>query len=248
MLQPVRPSTILPAHRTAFTVTTSDGETLIGEVAAPLSGYNGAILCLHPLPTAGGMMDSHIYKKAANRLPAMSGIEVIRFNTRGTTSEAGTSTGEFDNGGAERFDVEAMMSYCLDTLKLENLWVVGWSFGTDLALRHAKDPRVKGLILLSPPLRTSQVSDMQYWAVDGRPVIALVPEFDDYLQPPEAKIRFAPLTQIEIIPVEGAKHLWVGEPAFNRVLSEITKIISPESRRTITSIHCGSRCGTVDCF
>ena len=228
MLQPVRPSTILPAHRTAFTVTTSDGETLIGEVAAPISGYNGAILCLHPLPTAGGMMDSHIYKKAANRLPAMSGIEVIRFNTRGTTSEAGTSTGVFDNGGAERFDVEAMMTYCLDTLKLENLWVVGWSFGTDLALRHAKDPRVKGLILLSPPLRTSEVSDMQYWAKDGRPVIALVPELDDYLQPPEAKIRFAPLTQIEIISVDGAKHLWVGEPSVYRVLSEITKVLAPE--------------------
>ena len=228
MLQPVRPSTILPAQRTPFTVTTSDGETLIGEVAAPLNGYTGAILCLHPLPTAGGMMDSHIYKKAANRLPAMSGIEVIRFNTRGTSSEAGTSTGVFDNGGAEGFDVEAMMSYCLDTLKLENLWVVGWSFGTDLALRHAKDPRVKGLILLSPPLRTSKVSDMQYWAEDGRPVIALVPEFDDYLKPPEAKIRFSPLTQIEIIAVDGAKHLWVGEPSVNRVLSEITKILAPE--------------------
>ena len=228
MSQPVRPSTILPAHRTAFTVTTSDGETLIGEVAAPLSGYNGAILCLHPLPTAGGMMDSHIYKKAANRLPAMSGIEVIRFNTRGTTSEAGTSSGEFDNGGAERFDVEAMMSYCLDTLKLENLWVVGWSFGTDLALRHAKDPRVKGLILLSPPLRTSQVSDMQYWAADGRPVIALVPEHDDYLKPAEARIRFAPLTQMEIIAVADAKHLWVGEPSVYRVLSEITKVIAPD--------------------
>ena len=228
MLQPVRPSTILPAHRTAFTVTTSDGETLIGEVAAPISGYTGAILCLHPLPTAGGMMDSHIYKKAANRLPTMSGIEVIRFNTRGTTSEAGTSSGEFDNGGAERFDVEAMMSYCLDTLKLENLWVVGWSFGTDLALRHAKDPRVKGLILLSPPLRTSEVSDMQYWAQDGRPVIALVPEHDDYLKPAEAKIRFAPLTQMEIIAVDDAKHLWVGEPSVYRVLSEITKVIAPE--------------------
>jgi alpha/beta superfamily hydrolase len=209
-------------------VNTSDGQTLIGEVAAPISGYTGAILCLHPLPTAGGMMDSHIYKKAANRLPAMSGIEVIRFNTRGTTSEAGTSTGEFDNGGAERFDVEAMMTYCLDTLKLENLWVVGWSFGTDLALRHAKDPRVKGLILLSPPLRTSEVSDMQYWAKDGRPVIALVPEFDDYLQPPEARIRFAPLTQMEIIAVDGAKHLWVGEPSVYRVLSEITKVLAPE--------------------
>jgi len=228
MLQPVRPSTILPAQRTAFTVVTSDGQSLIGEVAAPISDYSGAILCLHPLPTAGGMMDSHVYKKAANRLPAMSGVEVIRFNSRGTTSDAGTSTGVFDNGNAERFDVEAMMNYCLDTLKLENLWVVGWSFGTDLALRHAKDPRVKGLILLSPPLRTSDVSDLQFWAADGRPVIALVPEFDDYLQPPQAIERFKPLTQIQIIPVVGAKHLWVGEPSVYRVLSEITKVIAPE--------------------
>jgi pimeloyl-ACP methyl ester carboxylesterase len=154
------------------------------------------------------MMDSHLYKKAANRLPAMAGIEVIRFNTRGTSSEAGTSTGEFDNGISEKFDVEAMMSYCLDTLKLENLWVVGWSFGTDLAQRHAKDPRVKGLILLSPTLRTTEVSDLQYWAA-------------------QAIERFKPLTQVEIIPVEGAKHLWVGEPAVHRVLSEITKIIAP---------------------
>jgi alpha/beta superfamily hydrolase len=228
MSQPVRPSTILPAQRTPFTVTTGDGEKLIGEVAAPLTNYTGAILCLHPLPTAGGMMDSHVYKKAANRLPAMAGIEVIRFNTRGTSSEAGRSTGEFDNGLTERFDVEAMVTFCLDTLKLENLWVVGWSFGTDLALRHAKDPRVKGLILLSPPLRTSEISDLQWWAKDGRPVTALVPEFDDYLKPPEATVRFAPLTQVEIIAVEGAKHLWVGEPAVHRVLSEISKIIAPE--------------------
>jgi len=228
MLQPVRPSTVLPALRTPFTVTTADGQILIGEVSAPLENYTGTILCLHPLPTAGGMMDSHVYKKAANRLPTMAGIEVIRFNTRGTSSEAGTSSGEFDNGVSEKFDIEAMMSYCLDTLNLENLWVVGWSFGTDLALRHAKDPRVRGLILLSPPLRTSDVSDLQYWANDGRPVIALVPEHDDYLKPAEAKIRFAPLAQIEIIPVDDAKHLWVGEPAVYRVLSEITKIIAPE--------------------
>jgi alpha/beta superfamily hydrolase len=228
MLQPVRPSTILPAQRTPFTVITADGENLIGEVAAPLSGYTGAILCLHPLPTAGGMMDSHVFKKAANRLPAMAGIEVIRFNTRGTSSESGTSTGVFDNGTAEQFDVEAMLNYCLDTLQLENLWVVGWSFGTDLALRHAKDPRVKGLILLSPPLRKSEITDLQWGAEDGRPVIALVPELDDYLQPQQAIERFKPLTQIEIIPVEGAKHLWVGEPAVNRVLSEITKVIAPE--------------------
>ena len=90
----IRPSTVLPANRRPITIRTADGLNLIGEVATPIGNRIGSILCLHPNPTGGGMMDSHIYKKAANRLPQMTGIEIIRFNTRGTTSEAGTSEGE----------------------------------------------------------------------------------------------------------------------------------------------------------
>ena len=227
MAEPIRPSTQLPANRSPFTLMTADGETLVGEVASPIGNSTGAILCLHPLPTAGGMMDSHILKKAANRLPDMAGITVVRFNTRGTTSANGTSTGNFDNGIAEKFDVEAALTYCLDTLKLENLWIVGWSFGTDLALRHAKDPRHKGLILLSPPLRTTEPSDLEYWNQDGRPVITLVPELDDYLQPAEAAERFSIIKNHHMIAVDGAKHLWLGEPSVYRVLTEITQIVSP---------------------
>ena len=227
MAEPIRPSTQLPANRSPFTLITADGETLVGEVASPIGNSTGAILCLHPLPTAGGMMDSHILKKAANRLPDMAGITVVRFNTRGTTSANGTSTGNFDNGIAEKFDVEAALTYCLDTLKLENLWIVGWSFGTDLALRHAKDPRHKGLILLSPPLRTTEPSDLEYWNQDGRPVITLVPELDDYLQPAEAAERFSIIKNHHMIAVDGAKHLWLGEPSVYRVLTEITQIVSP---------------------
>lgn len=226
MMQTVRPSSVFDATRTPFHVRTEDGVDLIGEVAAPMGTSKGAILCLHPLPTAGGMMDSHVYKKAANRLPAMAGITVVRFNTRGTTSEAGSSTGQFDNGKSERFDVEAMLRYCFDELKLENVWVTGWSFGTDLALQHAKDPRHKGLILLSPPLRTTTNEQLQYWNTDPRPITALVPEFDDYLQPAAARARFAIAPSVKIIAVDEAKHLWVGEPAVHRVLSEITSIVT----------------------
>lgn len=226
MAEIIRPSTVMPAERSIFHVITSDGIDLIGEVAAPIGPSRGAILCLHPLPTAGGMMDSHIYKKAANRLPAMSGITVVRFNTRGTTSEIGSSTGDFDNGKAEGLDVAAMLSYCFDTLALKNVWVVGWSFGTDLALQHAKDLRHSGLILLSPPLRTTTDEQLRYWNTDQRPVTALVPELDDYLQPDAARQRFSIVPRIKIIAVDGAKHLWVGEPYVNRVLSEINSIVT----------------------
>ncbi len=229
MIAPIRSSTVLPASRRPITIPTSDGLHLVGEVAAPIGARQASILCLHPLPTHGGMMDSHIYRKAANRLPALAGIEVIRFNTRGTSSEAGTSEGQFDNGESEQFDVEGAIDYAFSELAVENLWVVGWSFGTDLALRHARDPRISGLILLSPPLRTSKITDLEFWREDGRPVIALVPEHDDYLKPHEARERFSVIPHIEIIAVEEAKHLWVGEPSVYRVLSEITRVVAPEA-------------------
>ena len=226
MSEIVRSSSVFESTRTPFHVRTADGVDLIGEVAAPIGSSQGAILCLHPLPTAGGMMDSHIYKKAANRLPAMASITVVRFNTRGTTSEAGSSTGTFDNGKAEHFDVEAMLSYCFDVLQLENLWVTGWSFGTDLALQHAKDPRHTGLILLSPPLRTTTQEQLEYWNQDPRPITALIPELDDYLKPDAASQRFGVVPKITIIAVDGAKHLWIGEPSVHRVLSEIRSIVT----------------------
>ncbi len=206
---------------------TADGLTLIGEVATPLGERTATILALHPNPTGGGMMDSHIYKKAANRLPEMAGIEIIRFNTRGTESEAGKSEGEYDHGNSERFDVEAAIEYAFGTCHADNLWVMGWSFGTDLALRHARDQRIKGLILLSPPLKYSKPEELLFWAVDGRPITALIPEFDDYLRPAEAVVAFSAIPQIELINVDEGKHLWLGEPQVYRVLSEITKIVAP---------------------
>jgi alpha/beta superfamily hydrolase len=228
MSEMIRANTVLPAVRTPINVRTSDGFNLVGEVAGPLGESIGVILCLHPLPTAGGMMDSHLFKKAANRLPALAGITVVRFNTRGTTSDAGTSQGHFDNGVSEGLDVQAMLSYCFDELKLSNLWVVGWSFGTDLAIQHAKDSRHKGLILLSPPLRTSTPEQLQYWNSDSRPVIALVPEYDEFLPPAKARERFAPMKNVEIIAVDEAKHLWIGEPSVYRVLTEIVTRVAPE--------------------
>jgi alpha/beta superfamily hydrolase len=228
MPEPIRPSTVLAATRTPFTVLTADGQTLIGEVATPLANPTSAILCCHPNPTGGGMMDSHIYKKAANRLPAMAGLTVVRFNTRGTSSEAGTSTGSYDNGRAEKYDVEAMIEYCFTTLGIKELWVVGWSFGTSIAISHARDPRIKGLILLSPTLLDIVDGDLEFWAADGRPVIALIPEHDDYLQPEQARIRFSVIPQTKLIAVDGAKHLWVGEPYVRRVLSEIVEVVAPE--------------------
>jgi len=223
----VRASTVLPARREDVELLTADGVRLVGELALPADRDPVATLvCLHPLPTEGGSMDSHVLRKAARRLPALAGIAVLRFNTRGTSSARGTSGGAFDAGGAERYDVAAAIELA-EFRDLPRRWLLGWSFGTDLALVHGLDPGVEGALLLSPPLRWSREEDLARWSASGKPVLALVPELDDFLRPDAARERFAPLRQAEVVGVDGAKHLWVGEPSVRRVLDEVVARVVP---------------------
>mgnify|MGYP002133438446 CR=1 FL=1 len=223
----IRSGVELPARREEISFTTADGLVLVGELALPADREPSAtLITFHPLPTHGGFMDSHIYRKAANRLPALADIAVLRFNTRGTSSPRGTSAGSFGEGVAEVADVEAAINFAM-ARRLPNLWVVGWSFGTELALKYCTDQPILGVILLSPPLHRTSAQELSRWSGNGKQVIVLVPELDDYLRPTEATERFSVVTQAQVIGVEGAKHLWVGESATKRVLNEIVKVVNP---------------------
>jgi uncharacterized protein len=223
----IRASTVLPARREPVTLHTADGLDLVAELALPAEHEPVATLvCLHPLPTHGGMMDSHILRKAANRLPALADLAVFRFNTRGTTSDHGRSQGDFGDGQAERYDVAAAIDWCVRA-GLPRLWLVGWSFGTELTLMWGVDPAVEGAVLLSPALHRAQDADLDKWTASGKPLLVLVPELDDYLRPDEARRRFARVPQAELIAVDRAKHLWVGEPYVRIVLNEIVRRVNP---------------------
>src|SRR5204863_503948 len=108
---------------------------------------------------------------------------------------------------------------------LPSPWIVGWSFGTDLALKYGCDPSVAGAILLSPPLRHATDNDLAVWRDAGKPLVAIVPEFDDYLRPDEARERFAVVPHAEVVAVEGGKHLWVGQA--ETVLNLIVERLNP---------------------
>jgi alpha/beta superfamily hydrolase len=217
----------LPARREDVELETLDGLTLVGELAVPEHADPVATLVtLHPLPTAGGFMDSHILRKAAARLPALADLAVLRFNTRGTTSPRGQSEGAFDGGEAEQFDVAAAMAFVADRA-LPRPWLLGWSFGTELALKYGREHDIEGIILLSPPLHRATDAEVAAWAHSDRPVIVLVPEFDDYLRPDAARDRFAAIPHARLIAVEGGKHLWVGESQTRRVLTEIVAAVNP---------------------
>ncbi|MBX3079415.1 MAG: alpha/beta fold hydrolase [Cryobacterium sp.] len=225
----IRSGVELPARRENIDLRTSDGLTLVGELATPVGGTAVATLvCLHPLPSGGGFMDSHIIRKAAARLPALADVAVLRFNFRGVTSPRGRSEGEFGDGLAERHDLAAAMDFVAQRA-LPSPWLLGWSFGTEIALNFGLRYPIVGAILLSPPLKRSTSEQVSAWSGSGKRVVAVIPEFDDYLRPAEARERFAVLPETELIAVPGGKHLWVGEAQTRQVLTEVVRAINPSA-------------------
>ena len=217
----------LPARRENVELETSDGLTLVGELSLPeLAPPVATLVALHPLPTAGGFMDSHIIRKAAARLPALADIAVLRFNFRGVTSPRGTSEGEFGHGLDEQHDLAAAMDL-VQSRGLPHPWIVGWSFGTEVALKWGLEHPIEGAILLSPPLHRTTPAELGAWAGSGKRLVAVIPELDDYLRPAEAAERFAAVPETEFVAVEGGKHLWVGEEQTYRVLTEIVARLNP---------------------
>lgn len=239
----IRSSIVLPARREDVTLCTSDGHTLVGELAVPPGAPPVATLVtVHPLPTAGGTMDSHVLRKAAARLPAQAGCAVLRFNTRGTASSRGRSEGAFDDGVSEGRDLAA----ALDLVRERGLprpWLVGWSFGTEVILKHALGHPMAGAILLSPPLRRTTAEELLAWREVSVPLVAIVPEHDDFLPPAAARRAFAVLPHCVEIDIAGAKHLWVGETATRAVLTEIVRVVHPAALPLATEWDDGNEQG-----
>ncbi|WP_437585114.1 alpha/beta hydrolase [Paramicrobacterium sp. CJ85] len=225
----IRGAVELPALRENIRLHTDDGLKLVGELALPAEREPVATLVtLHPLPTAGGFMDSHILRKSAARLPAIADLAVLRFNTRGTTSPRGTSDGRFGDGIDEEADVAAAMEFVAER-GLPKPWLLGWSFGTELALKYGRQHPIVGAILLSPPLHRTSSAELAAWSGDERKLVAIIPELDDYLRPEEAAERFSVVPEVTLVPVEDGRHLWVGEKQTRRVLTEILSIVNPSA-------------------
>ena len=173
-------------------------------------------------------MDSHILRKASYRLPALADLAVFRFNTRGASSDHGTSQGS--SAAARANATTCRRRSTAVAAGLPKLWLVGWSFGTELALAWGDELAVEGAILLSPRCAAQATRSWTPGPL-GQAADGPGAELDDYLRPDEARQRFARVPQAEVVAVDRAKHLWVGEPYVRIVLNEIVRRVNPAQRR-----------------
>ena len=177
------------------TLETSDGHTLVGDVAHPDGLERGGVVICHPHPQYGGTRFNMVVEALFTRLP-VAGFVAVRFDFRA----------DHDGGVAERLDVIA----ALDALEQEvlgvPLFVAGYSFGASVALT-AHDSRIAGIVAIAPPLTSSLPAPVA-------PTLLLTPRHDQFCPPATASKIAADWPNVEYEVIEGADHFLAGHTAY----------------------------------
>jgi uncharacterized protein len=184
---------------------TADSETLAGDIAVPESPVAAAVVC-HPHPALGGDRRNPVVDALFRSLVA-AGVAALRFDFR--RSGGRTATGR--EGVAERADVVAAIHRLGTEVSTDlPLWLVGYSFGADVAL-SVGDDRHAGWAVVAPPFRFS--GPPRPGGGDRRPVLAVVPEHDQFAPPAWVERETAGWPDLTVERVPMADHFLAGATA-----------------------------------
>ena len=180
-------------------VDAADGAVLDGDLDVPKAPW-AAVVLTHPHPLYGGNRYSNVTDALFRALPPL-GIAVLRFDFRGV----GNSTGEHDNGVAERLDVAGALDTLAALVPEHPHVVVGYSFGAEVTL-NVIHPAVTAWCAIAPPLSGST----PLAAADHRRKFIAVPEHDQYNPPSRAVTLTSTWMSTEIEVIRSADHFLVG--------------------------------------
>jgi alpha/beta superfamily hydrolase len=177
-----------------------DGET----------AHRPGVLVCHPHSQHGGSMEVPVIATTAWEL-ARRGMVALRFNFRGV----GRSEGTFGEGSAEVADVAGAADYLMsrDGVDGERLYLMGYSFGAAVGLRHVElDPRVSAIVALCLPLGTMTFGslDEDFWNEYSGPKLFLAGDRDHICPLPELRSLVDRLPEPkQLMVLDGADHfLW----------------------------------------
>jgi uncharacterized protein len=196
----------MTSTRTPITLTTTDGQQLDGDFAAPPASTGppvGCVVLAHPHPLRGGNRRSPVIKMLFDGF-ADARWAVIRFDFRGV----GRSTGVHGDGISERLDVAAALDHLHTEFPTLPAVLVGYSFGARVVL-SVEDPHVRGWIAIAPPLAVSPPSaERDSVGQDPRPKRLIVPAQDDFSPPTATTHATAVWVNTSLTVVEGADHFF----------------------------------------
>jgi alpha/beta superfamily hydrolase len=177
---------------------------LDGRVAVPAQARTGVVIC-HPHPSYGGSMENDLIVTLAHALQA-AGLATLRFDFRGV----GASGGTHDDGRGEVDDVRAAAATLRARLGVPRVSLVGYSFGSVMALRAGCDEpdALTGMVAIGPPVR---MVGLEFLAGCRLPLAFVTGDRDQFcpLSTLESvRERFAPASTLALVP--GADHFFGG--------------------------------------
>lgn len=147
-----------PTQRSALFLRGPAGKLeCITDVPAATEARAATIIICHPHPQFGGTMNNKVVTIMERSLREL-GLNTVRFNFRG----AGASEGEYDEGFGETDDLLAVAAWVRRTRPTDVLWLGGFSFGSYITLRAAKDLQPALLISIAPPARRYAFAQLQH--------------------------------------------------------------------------------------
>jgi alpha/beta superfamily hydrolase len=162
-----------------------------------------AAVVAHPHPLHGGSLHNPVVFHAERELHRV-GLTTMRFNFRGV----GDSEGDHDEGRGEVEDIGAVVSWLRGIVLGAPLLLVGYSFGSWCAVRHAVDDEtVAGLIAIGLPVRSYPFDELGRLR---RPLAVVQGDEDEFGSPDEVRRALAgtdPPGEVHI--VKGAPHLFL---------------------------------------
>ncbi len=160
----------------------------------------GAVIA-PPHPLFGGSMQSPVVNEIAYACQGL-GIASLRFNWRGVGGSSGEASGETEH--AEQ-DFAAALAHQAETVS-GLLVACGYSFGAVAAVSAAAtEPRVKKLVLVSPPPRLLRAADL---AGLGKRVLVVTGSRDDLAPAADLEKLLESVPRAALQVVEEADHFF----------------------------------------
>lgn len=172
----------------------SESLALDGIFAAGSGPGPGGAVIASPHPLYGGSMFSPVVGEVAHAC-GQAGYATIRFDWRGVGASAGAPSGEPTDADA---DYVAALEYLAETAE-GPLVAAGYSFGAAAAVRAAaRHPRVRKLVLVSPPPALLDASALAGFRGSALLVVGDSDEFAP-VEALEALVRDQPRRRLEVI-------------------------------------------------
>ena len=164
----------------------------------PGANRRGIALIAHPNPVQGGTKDNKVVTTLAKAFFHL-GYLAARPNFRGV----GASEGKHDRGAGETQDLLAVIEYLRNRFQEPRLLLAGFSFGSFVQTRVAKEVQAERLVLIGPAVNRfpAETVPSDTLVVHG--------ELDDVV-PLQAVFDWARPQQLPIVVIPGGEHFFHG--------------------------------------